>query len=288
MPELPEVEVVRRSLKLFIKGLKIKKVTIFNKNLRYKIAENLPKSIKNSRIIFIKRRSKFLLLGLENSNTILIHLGMTGKIFILNNYSNKIFNPNFYYQKEIKNKHDHLEIEFNKSIKIIYNDIRKFGFIKLVTTDQISKNEHLINLGPEPLNKEFNINYFNLKTRNLKKNVKNLLLDQKIISGIGNIYSNEILHLSSIDPRKISKSLKAREKQNIVKNTKAVLLKAIKFGGSSIRDFEGISGKTGNFQHEFMVYNRDGQLCRKAKCIGKIKKIYISNRSTFYCSKCQR
>ena len=169
MPELPEVEVVRRSLQLFIKGLKIKKVTIFNKNLRYKIAENLPKSIKNSRIIFIKRRSKFLLLGLENSNTILIHLGMTGKIFILNNYSNKIFNPNFYYQKEIKNKHNHLEIEFNKSIKIIYNDIRKFGFIKLVTTDQISKNEHLINLGPEPLNKEFNINYFNLKTRNLKK-----------------------------------------------------------------------------------------------------------------------
>ena len=288
MPELPEVEVVRRSLQSFIKGLKIKKVTVFNKDLRYKIAENLPKSIKNRRIIFIKRRSKFLLLGLENSNTILIHLGMTGKIFILSNYSNKIFNPNFYYQKEIKNKHNHLEIEFNKSIKIIYNDIRKFGFIKLVTTDQITKNEHLINLGPEPLNKEFNINYFNLKIRNLKKNVKNLLLDQKIISGIGNIYSNEILHLSSIDPRKISRSLKAREKQNIVKNTKAVLLKAIKFGGSSIRDFEGISGKTGNFQHEFMVYNRDGQLCRKAKCGGKIKKIYISNRSTFYCSKCQR
>ncbi len=113
-------------------------------------------------------------------------------------------------------------------------------------------------------------------------------MDQKIISGIGNIYSNEILHLSSINPRKVSRSLKAIEKQNIVKNTKAVLFKAIKFGGSSIRDFQGISGKTGSFQHEFMAYNRGGQLCRKPKCNGKIKKIYISNRSTFYCSKCQR
>ncbi len=288
MPELPEVEVVRRSLQSFIKGLKIKKVTIFNKNLRYKIDKNLPKCIKNRRIIFIKRRSKFLLLGLENGNTILIHLGMTGKIVILNNYSNKTFNPNFYYQNEIKKKHNHIEIEFNKSKKMIYNDIRKFGFIKLVTTSLIGKNKHLINLGPEPLNKEFNSNYLNLKTRNKKKNVKNLLLDQKIISGIGNIYSNEILHLSSINPRKVSQSLKAIENQNIVKNTKAVLLKAIKFGGSSIRDFQGISGKTGNFQHEFMAYNREGQLCRKSKCKGKIKKIYISNRSTFYCSKCQR
>ena len=288
MPELPEVEVVRRSLQSFIKGLKIKKATIFNKNLRYKIDKNLPKCIKNRRIIFIKRRSKFLLLGLENGNTILIHLGMTGKIFILNNNSNKLFNPNFYYQNEIKKKHNHIEIEFNKSKKMIYNDIRKFGFIKLVRTSLISKNKHLKNLGPEPLNKEFNINYLNLKTCNKKKNVKNILLDQKIISGIGNIYSNEILHLSSINPRKVSRSLKAIEKQNIVKNTKAVLLKAIKFGGSSIRDFEGISGKTGSFQHEFMAYNRGGQLCRKFKCNGKIKKIYISNRSTFYCSKCQR
>ena len=288
MPELPEVEVVRRSLQSFIKGLKIKKVTVFNKNLRYKIAENLPKSIKNRKIIFIKRRSKFLLIGLENNSTILIHLGMTGKIFVLKNNSNKIFNPNFYYQNEIKKKHNHIEIEFNKSKKMIYNDVRKFGFIKLVATDQIGNSKHLINLGPEPLNKEFNSNYLNLKIRNIKKNVKNLLLDQKIISGIGNIYSNEILHLSSINPGKISQFLEVREKQNIVKNTKVVLLKAIKFGGSSIRDFQGISGKTGNFQHEFMVYNREGQLCRKAKCNGKIKKIYISNRSTFYCSKCQR
>ena len=108
MPELPEVEVVRRSLQSFIKGLKIKKVTVFNKNLRYKIAENLPKSIKNRKIIFIKRRSKFLLIGLENNSTILIHLGMTGKIFVLKNNSNKIFNPNFYYQNEIKKKHNHI------------------------------------------------------------------------------------------------------------------------------------------------------------------------------------
>ena len=288
MPELPEVEVVRRSLQSFIKGLEIKKVSIFNRNLRYKIRRDFDKKIINQKIIFIRRRSKFLLLGLENQSVILIHLGMTGKIFIINNSSQKVFKTSFYYENKINKKHNHIIIKFNKFIKLIYNDVRKFGFVKIIPSGSIKENNHLRLLGPEPLNKSFNIKYFNTKVKNIKKNVKNLLMDQKLVSGLGNIYVNEILHLSSVNPLKVSKNLKIRQTKKIVKNTKKILLKAIKSGGSSIRDFKGASGKKGNFQQKFMVYDRNGQVCKKTGCHGKIKKIYISNRSTFYCLKCQK
>ena len=288
MPELPEVEVVRRSLQSFIKGLEIKKVSVLNRNLRYKIRRDFNKKIINQKIIFIRRRSKFLLLGLENHSVILIHLGMTGKIFIINNSSKKVFKTSFYYENEINKKHNHIIIKFNKFIKLIYNDVRKFGFVKIIPSGSIKENNHLRLLGPEPLNKDFNIKYLNTKVKNIKKNIKNLLMDQKLVSGLGNIYVNEILHLSSVNPLKDSKNLKIHQAKKIVKNIKTILLKAIKLGGSSIRDFKGASGKKGNFQQKFMVYDRNGQVCKKIGCRGKIKKIYISNRSTFYCLKCQK
>ena len=288
MPELPEVEVVKRSLQSFIKGRKIKKITILNRKLRYKIKKNFENDIKNQKIIFTKRRSKFLLLGLEKRNIILIHLGMTGKLFIFNQSSKKLLKTSFYYENKIDKKHNHLIFKFNRNISLIYNDVRKFGFIKLISLRNFKKNNHLIHLGPEPLNKEFNIIYLMKKIRNIKKNVKNFLMDQKNVAGLGNIYVNEILHTSSINPRKISKNLKLDEIKKIIKNTKIILKKAIFLGGSSIRDFKGISGNTGNFQQKFKVYGRDGQLCRKSGCKGIIKKIYISNRSTFHCIKCQK
>ena len=288
MPELPEVEVVKRSLQSFIKGRKIKKITILNRKLRYKIKKNFENDIKNQKIIFTKRRSKFLLLGLEKRNIILIHLGMTGKLFIFNQSSKKLLKTSFYYENKIDKKHNHLIFEFNRNMSLIYNDVRKFGFIKLISLRNFKNNNHLIHLGPEPLNKEFNIAYLMKKIRNIKKNVKNFLMDQKNVAGLGNIYVNEILHTSSINPRKISKNLKLDEIKKIIKNTKIILKKAIFLGGSSIRDFKGISGNTGNFQQKFKVYGRDGQLCRKSGCKGIIKKIYISNRSTFHCIKCQK
>ena len=288
MPELPEVEVVRRSLQSFIKGLKIKKVSIFNRNLRYKISKNFSKTIKNHKIISIERKSKFILIGLDNNKTILIHLGMTGKIFIINNYLKKIFKTSFYYENELSSKHNHLMIDLNKSTKLIYNDVRKFGFIKLIPTNRIGQNKHLILLGPEPLTQKFNEKYFKKKLSKIKKNLKNFLMDQKLVSGLGNIYVNEILHLSSINPLKISNKLKNHQIKKIIKNTKTILLCAIKLGGSSIRDFKGIEGQNGYFQQNFMVYNRDKEACKKEGCSGKIKKIYISNRSTFYCLKCQK
>ena len=288
MPELPEVEVVRRSLQSFIKGLKIKKVSIFNRNLRYKIDQNLNKIIKNQKITSVNRKSKFLLISLENHNIILIHLGMTGKVFILKNSSDKIFKTSFYYTNKINKKHNHLLIDFNKSVRLIYNDVRKFGFIKIIPTSDIKKNSHLAMLGPEPLSKEFDKNYLIEKSKKAKKNIKSLMMDQKVVSGLGNIYVNEILYLSSINPTKISNILQNYEINKIIKNTKYILHKAIRLGGSSIKDFRDISGKNGNFQQNFMVYDRANEPCKNKKCIGQIKKIYISNRSTFYCLKCQK
>ena len=288
MPELPEVEVVRRSLQSFINGLKIKKVTIFNRNLRYKIKRNFERIIEHQKIIFVKRRSKFLLLGLENNFTILIHLGMTGKIFISKEKFKKILKTSFYFESEMNKKHNHFIIQFNNKVKLIYNDVRKFGFIKLISPNEQHTNKHLQNLGPEPLNSEFNYIYLNKKIRNIKKNTKSLLMDQKIVSGLGNIYVNEILNLSSVNPTKMSKNLSLIETKRIIRNTKITLKKAISLGGSSISDFKGVSGNNGNFQQNFMVYNRSDQTCKKQGCRGLIKKIYISNRSTFYCLKCQK
>ena len=185
-------------------------------------------------------------------------------------------------------KHNHFIIQFNKKVKLIYNDVRKFGFIKLISPNQRHTNNHLQNLGPEPLNSEFNHIYLSKKIRNIKKNAKSLLMDQKIVSGLGNIYVNEILNLSSVNPKKISKNLTLIETKRIIRNTKITLKKAISLGGSSISDFKGVSGNNGNFQQNFMVYNRSDQMCKKPGCRGLIKKIYISNRSTFYCLKCQK
>ena len=288
MPELPEVEVVRRSLQSFIKGLKIKKVSIFNRNLRYKISKNFSKTIKNHKIISIERKSKFLLIGLDNNKTILIHLGMTGKIFIINNYLKKIFKTSFYYENELSSKHNHLMIDLNKSTKLIYNDVRKFGFIKLISTNRIAQNKHLILLGPEPLTQKFNEKYFKKKLSKIKKNLKNFLMDQKLVSGLGNIYVNEVLYFSKVNPSKNIFKISLHEVKNIIKFTKIVLKKSIKEGGSSIKNFENSDGKVGKYQQKFKVYNRANQSCKRVKCKSFIRRVIISNRSTFFCPDCQK
>jgi len=287
MPELPEVEVVRRSLSNFIPGLKINKVNIFNSNLRFKISKNLKKNVEKQKITSISRRAKFLLIKLQNNKVILIHLGMTGKIFIKNKKTESTLVTSFYYDNKFKKKHNHLILYLNNSTELIYNDVRKFGFIKILEFDQLQYNQHIYKLGPEPLSKNFNYNYLLSAVRKCKKNVKNFLMDQKYISGLGNIYANEILFSSSINPRKLVKKISNGEVVKIVFNTKKILLRSIQLGGSSIRDFNTVSGQKGKYQEMFMVYDRENKLCRKKKCNGRVKKIYINNRSTFFCNKCQ-
>ena len=287
MPELPEVEVVRQSLAKRIIHKKIRKVVVRNRNLRFKLPHNFENYLKNKKISKVGRFSKYLILYLSDKSYCLIHLGMSGTIHIINkNKKNKTTNLSFYNSPTLPKKHNHIEINF-KEFKIIYNDPRRFGFFQLIERAGDLKKKFL-HLGPEPLNKKFNIKYAYYYFYNKKKNIKNFLLDQNFVSGIGNIYASEILFLSKIKPTKNVNTLSKIECKSIILSSKKVLLNAISKGGSSIRNFKDAKGKSGNFQKNFKVYQREGLNCKRLHCKGVIKKKIISNRSTFYCSLCQK
>ena len=287
MPELPEVEIVRQSLNKKIKQKKVKKVIIRNRNLRLKIPSKFNSYFFNKKIIKVGRFSKYLIIYLPKDNYCLIHLGMSGTIHIVNNKSvNKYTNTSFYNSPFLPKKHNHVELVF-ENFKIIYNDPRRFGFFQLIksNSDLIKRFNHL---GPEPFDKNFNLNYVYNFFKGKNKDIKNFLLDQKFVSGIGNIYASEILFLSKINPFKKAKLLSKKECQKIIINSRKILLKAISMGGSSIRDFKDALGLKGGFQSEFKVYQQEGIECKNIGCSDLIRKKIISNRSTFFCNSCQK
>ena len=287
MPELPEVEIVRQSLNKKIKQKKVKKVIIRNRNLRLKIPSKFNSYFFNKKIIKVGRFSKYLIIYLPKDNYCLIHLGMSGTIHIVNNKSvNKYTNTSFYNSPFLPKKHNHVELVF-ENFKIIYNDPRRFGFFQLIksNSDLIKRFNHL---GPEPFDKNFNLNYVYNFLKGKNKDIKNFLLDQKFVSGIGNIYASEILFLSKVNPFKKAKLLSKKECQKIIINSRKILLKAISMGGSSIRDFKDTLGLKGGFQNEFKVYQQEGIECKNVGCSDLIRKKIISNRSTFFCDSCQK
>jgi formamidopyrimidine-DNA glycosylase len=287
MPELPEVEIVRQSLNKKIKQKKVKKVIIRNRNLRLKIPLKFSTYFLNKRIIKVGRFSKYLIIYLPKDNYCLIHLGMSGTIHIVNNKSvNKYTNTSFYNSQFLPKKHNHVELVF-ESFKIIYNDPRRFGFFQLIknNSDLIKRFNHL---GPEPFYKNFNLDYVYNFFKGKNKDIKNFLLDQKFVSGIGNIYASEILFLSKVNPSKKAKLLSKKECQKIIISSRKILLKAISKGGSSVRDFKDTSGLKGGFQKEFKVYQQEGEKCKNLGCFDLIKKKIIGNRSTFFCDSCQK
>ncbi len=287
MPELPEVEVVKKSLQKEIINLIIKKVKINDINLRYKVKKQDFRKIIGSKVLKVNRRSKYLLVFLTNNKVMTIHLGMTGKFFVLK--KNSVKKTSFYYDVKSKNKnHDRIIFYFNNNVCLIYNDVRKFGFIKILKLNDLKNNKHLKILGPEPISSLYSLKYFKNYIIGRNKNIKNLLMDQKFISGLGNIYVNEILFFSKIRPTKKINKLKEIHLKLIIKNTKNVLKKAINLGGSSIKDFSNSSGKKGNFQDHFSVYGKKGYKCNKYNCNGIIKKVVISNRASFFCPICQK
>ena len=286
MPELPEVEIVKQSLKKKIKDKQIIKVVVRNRNLRFKLQSDFEKNLTNRIVNKISRISKYLILTFDNHKYCIIHLGMTGTIHLINkSQKTKMTNLSFYQSKILPKKHNHIEIIFSK-FKIIYNDPRRFGFFKILNNEFEFKS-YFHKLGPEALNDDFNNKYLKKNLKNKKKNIKNLLLDQKFVSGIGNIYANEILFYSKINPKKKALKINYKEINQLLKFSKKVLNLAIKFGGSSIKDFKNTKGLMGEFQKEFKVYEKDNEKCPRKKCSGKIIKIFISNRSTFFCNSCQ-
>ena len=287
MPELPEVEIIRRSLSKKINQKKVKKVIVRNRNLRFKIPKEFKNFLENKRVNKVTRFSKYLILHLSNKGFCLIHLGMSGTIHIINKIGkNFLTNTSFYNSPQLPKKHNHIEIVF-ENFKLVYNDPRRFGFVQIIKNDSLLK-KRFSHLGPEPFDLRFNKKKILSYLKNKKKNIKSFLLDQCFVSGIGNIYANEILFLSQVNPTKKAELLTEKECSKIVTNSKKVLLDAINKGGSSIRDFLNTSGEVGNFQKDFKVYDRNGLVCARYGCQGIVQKKMISNRSTFFCNTCQK
>ena len=287
MPELPEVEIVKQSLSKKIEQKRIKKVIIKNRNLRFKIPLKFEKLLEQKKIKKVTRFSKYLILNFNDNSFCLIHLGMSGTIHLINKHIiNKFTNTSFYNSLELPKKHNHVEIQFN-DMSVIYNDPRRFGFFRFIDNPKELK-KRFNHLGPEPFFLSFNLKYLLNFFINKKKDIKSFLLDQKFVSGIGNIYASEILFLCKINPKTYAMKLSKNDCKKIIYYSKSVLKKAIEKGGSSIRDFKNTEGKNGSFQKEFKVYQRENQGCSRKNCHGKIKKIFISNRSTFFCNICQK
>ena len=287
MPELPEVEIVRQSLLKNIKGKKINKVLVRNRNFRLKLETAFEKKLKNKFISNVKRFSKYLIIELENKSFCIVHLGMSGTIHIIKNKKDNLpTNTSFYNAPNLPKNHNHVEFFF-KDMRLIYNDPRRFGYFQIFN-DYNRVKKKFKKFGPEPFDKKFNLNYLINYFKKKDKIIKNFLLDQNFVSGIGNIYASEILYLSKINPSLSVKHLKKDQCKNIVINSRKILQNAIRKGGSTIRDFKNTKGDQGNFQKEFKVYGRDKQNCKRLSCSGTINKITQSNRSTFLCEICQK
>ena len=287
MPELPEVEIVKRSLKNKVNHKKIKKIIINNRNLRFKVQKNFANILEGRTVIDILRFSKYIILSLDDLSFCLIHLGMSGTIHLIDKKkNNKITNLSFYHSKILPKKHNHIKIKF-PNFMIVYNDPRRFGFFKLFKNKK-DLSKYFEKKGPEAISTKFNYKYIKKKLTNKDKNIKNFLLDQNFVSGIGNIYANEILFYCKISPFKLAKKISNKDIFKISKYSKQVLNLAIKYGGSSIRDFKNTKGASGSFQNEFKVYGRENKNCTTMNCRSKISKIFLSNRSTFFCKLCQK
>ena len=285
MPELPEVEVIKQSLDRKIKFQRINKIVVTNRNLRFKIPKEFEFFLKNKKINKISRKSKYLIFNLTKNTFLIIHLGMSGTIHLNSNKSSNRTNTSFYGSSNLPSKHNHI-VFFFKKFQLIYNDPRRFGFIKIMKNKK--KFEIFFNrTGPEPLSNKFKINYICDYFRGKKKCIKSFLLDQRFVSGIGNIYASEILNYAKINPFKQARNLSKMEIKKIKYFSKFVLNRAIQKGGSSIRNFKNIKGNNGNYQNNFKVYQRENMNCLNKSCYGKIIKKNISKRSTFFCNNCQ-
>ena len=283
MPELPEVETVLRGISPILEGNQIDYAQVNRPDLRRPFPNNLAKRLKNRKINFLHRRSKYILIDLSEGETLIMHLGMSGRIMI----SQKVAG-NFHHNKIQSQKHDHFILHLKDNHQLTFNDPRRFGVIDLIKTENLELSGMLSQIGPEPLSNSFNEAYFVSTMRLKKTNIKSALLDQRIVAGLGNIYVCEALFRAGISPKRRAVRISHKKLSSLVPIIKEILLEAISSGGSSLRDFRNASGDLGYFQHSFDVYGREDEDCYNKDCDSKIKRITQAGRSSFYCSNCQR
>ncbi len=283
MPELPEVETVRRGLLPVMEGVVIARADVRRPDLRWPFPDRMAERMTGQRVTALRRRSKYILADLASGETLIIHLGMSGRMLISGDPLGR-----FHHDHPAAQKHDHVVIDMANGARITFNDARRFGAMDLTPTARVDEHWLLKDLGPEPLGNAFNEDYLVARLQSRMTPIKSALLDQRVVSGLGNIYVCEALFRTGLSPRRKAGRISARRLAALVPVIRDVLAEAIEAGGSSLRDFRQADGELGYFQHNFRVYDREGQPCTTPDCTGVIARIVQSGRSSFYCPQCQR
>ena len=291
MPELPEVETVRLGLVPVLEGHRLARVVTRRADLRVPFSPNFAERLTGRRITTIKRRAKYLLAETDGPDTLVIHLGMSGRLTIFDADELKApgkFPRKCSYFKEKHGPHDHVVLETESGMRIVYTDPRRFGLMILAKTNTLAEHPLFEKMGPEPLDRGFSGKCLSEALCAKRTPIKAALLDQRVVAGLGNIYVCEALYRARISPKRIATSVAGVRAQRLVPAIKKILREAIAAGGSSLRDYARTDGELGYFQHKFSVYDRQGESCQRKSCSGKIKRLVQAGRSTWYCSNCQR
>lgn len=288
MPELPEVETVRRGLEPVLTGATIVRADIRRPDLRWPFPDGMAKQLEGNRVEQLRRRSKYLLADLSSGESLLVHLGMSGRILIYPGDRDRVAVGKFAHPHPALEKHDHVVLDLETGARIVFNDPRRFGAMDLLQTSAQDSHRLLVQLGPEPLGNDFHSAYLADRFDGKRAPVKAALLDQRNVAGLGNIYVCEALHRSGISPKRQAGHLSQSQIDRLVRDIRDVLDEAIAAGGSSLRDYRQTDGDLGYFQHRFRVYGREGAPCSTPDCQGAIARIVQSGRSSFFCPQCQR
>lgn len=281
MPELPEVETVRRGLFPVMSGKRLERVEQRRADLRFPFPEGFVQRLTGARVLSVDRRAKYLIMPLDRGDALVCHLGMSGR-FDIDRHRPGVFEQSAGDDP----KHEHVVMITQDGVRVGFFDPRRFGYMGLIATDALADHPWFAGLGPEPLGAEFDGPILLDALRGKRQNIKVTLLDQRLVAGVGNIYACEALFAARLSPQKPAGDLTSAETRRLAEAVKAVLLEAIEAGGSTLRDFAQTDGQLGYFQHRFKVYGREGQPCLGG-CSGTVARIVQAGRSTFYCPACQ-
>jgi formamidopyrimidine-DNA glycosylase len=301
MPELPEVETVRRGLQPVMEGERIVKAEARRADLRFAFQKDFVARLEGQTVTGLGRRAKYLMADLGSGDVLLMHLGMSGSFRVIEDGDKKAPGK-FHHPRTEDRAHDHVVFHMSSGAAVIFNDPRRFGYMKIIAREALDDEPLLRGLGPEPLGNEFDAAMLARSCANKKTSLKAALLDQRVVAGLGNIYVCEALYRSRLSPRRLAATLATKavpskgvaggepteHARRLVTAIHAVLNQAIKAGGSSLRDHRQISGELGYFQHSFQVYDREGEKCQTAGCGGIVRRFTQNGRSTFWCPKCQK
>lgn len=280
MPELPEVETVCRGLAPALEGKRLHRVIARRPDLRFPLPDGFGQRLTGQRVRCVSRRAKYILVHTEDGTVLIWHLGMSGRVLIYTNADHELPPP--------EQRHDHVIFETDDHTVVRFNDTRRFGFMDLVDEAHLATHPMIARLGPEPLDDSFNAQTLGQRLKGKRTPIKAALLDQGVVSGLGNIYVSEALFRAGISPRRSSHTVQGKRVERLVPAIKQVLRDAIQAGGSSLRDHRQTNGELGYFQHRFAVYDKAGSPCPNQGCNGEIQQIVQSGRSTYFCPKCQR